>query len=288
MTYEKDPLGAWKEIENKPRVVKFLGGERCRPKENAGVVQLVVGRAPVGENAVLPRYPAAHLQLDLGIVPSAQESTTISNWLQDDITAKLQAAHPEEDIDDKGTGVSYHTGLFRGRFVYMVRAESAVLQEMVASTLNGHEIPMVSPKLYKATKEMADINNGIRAFKDEMAAVVGAGLSSNDRRSPARRYWNTNRDYLTSIVDDEVMSEHGLTDWATATPAQNEQRQQNRTAAKTKCVLEQSALLEASRAVVDYVGNTEMPKWSDGNKEAVESRAIELRHKLTQHLGHTQ
>jgi hypothetical protein len=75
------------------------------------------------------------------------------------------------------------------------------------------------------------------------------------------------------------MSEHGLTDWATATPAQNEQRQQNHTATKPKCVLEQSALLKAS------VGNTEVPKWSDGNKEAVESRAIELRHKLTQHLG---
>jgi hypothetical protein len=80
------------------------------------------------------------------------------------------------------------------------------------------------------------------------------------------------------------MSEHGITDWATATPAQNEQRQQNRTAAKAKCVLEQSALLKAPRAVVNYVGNTEMPKWSDGNKEAVESHAIELRHKLTQHL----
>ena len=50
-------------------------------------------------------------------------------------------------------------------------------------------------------------------------------------------------------------------------------------------MLEQTALLKASRAVVDYVGNTEMPKWSDGNKESVESRAIELRHKVTQHLG---
>jgi hypothetical protein len=50
-------------------------------------------------------------------------------------------------------------------------------------------------------------------------------------------------------------------------------------------VLEQSALLKASRAVVDYVGNTEMPKWSDGNKEAVEPHAIELWHKLTQLPG---
>jgi hypothetical protein len=33
---------------------------------------------------------------------------------------------------------------------------------------------MVSPKLYKAAKEMADINDGIKAFKDGMAAVVEA------------------------------------------------------------------------------------------------------------------
>jgi hypothetical protein len=93
---KKDPLEAWKEIENKPQIVKFLGGERCKPKENAGVVQLVVGRAPVGGDAI-PRYPAAHLQLDLGIVPSAQEPTTISNWLQDDIIARLQAASGSPD-----------------------------------------------------------------------------------------------------------------------------------------------------------------------------------------------
>jgi hypothetical protein len=47
MTYEKDPLEAWKEIENNPQVMKFLGGERYRPKQNAGVVQFVVGRALV-------------------------------------------------------------------------------------------------------------------------------------------------------------------------------------------------------------------------------------------------
>ena len=93
-------------------------------------------------------------------------------------------------------------------------------------------------------------------------------------RLHARRYWSTHKDFLTSIADDEVMSEHGLTDWATASPAQNEQRQLNGTAAKTKCVLEQSA---HGGLRGQY---TEMPKWSDGNKEAVESHAIELRHKL--------
>ena len=145
---------------------------------------------------------------------------------------------------------------------------------------------MVEPKLYKAAKEMADINKGLRAFKDDMATVSGAKLSANDRRSLARRFWNTNKEILCEIADDEVMQEHGLTDWAAASPAQNEQRQQNRTDAKTKCVTEHAARLKASRKVVDYVGNTEMPKWSEDNKESVEAHAIELRHKLAQRLGH--
>jgi hypothetical protein len=81
------------------------------------------------------------------------------------------------------------------------------------------------------------------------------------------------------------MLEHGLTDWAAASPAQKEQRQTNHTAAKTKCVQEKSAQAKASRVVVGYVGNMEMPKWSDGNKESVEMHAIELRHKLAQYLG---
>jgi hypothetical protein len=46
MIYEKDPLGAWKEIENNPQIVKFLGGKRCKPNEHAGEIHLVVGRAP--------------------------------------------------------------------------------------------------------------------------------------------------------------------------------------------------------------------------------------------------
>jgi hypothetical protein len=193
----------------------------------------------------------------------------------------------DKSIDDTSTGVFYHTRLFRGKYVYMVHTRSAVLQEVVANTLGGHKIPMVAPKLYKAAKEMADINNGLKAYKDDMATISGAKLSSNDPRSLARRYWNTHKDILCEIADGEVVEEHSITDWATATPEQKEQRQQNRTDAKAKCVLEQSTLLKASRNVVAYVGNTEMPKWSDDNKESVESHAIELRHKLAQaRLGH--
>ena len=118
-----------------------------------------------------------------------------------------------------------------------------------------------------------------------MATIVGAKLASGDRRAIGRRYWNTHKDFLKSIADDEAMAEHNPTDWAAALLEQKEQRQTKHTAAKNKCVREKAALAKASRVVVDYVGNMEMPMWSDGNKESVEAHAIELRHKLAQHLG---
>ena len=139
-------------------------------------------------------------------MPSAQESTTIANRLQDHVIDMLQKAHPlDKSTDDSSTGVFYHTRFYRGKYVYMVHAKSAVMQEIVASALGGHKIPMVEQKLYKAAKEMADINKGLIAFKDDMAAVTGAKLSTNDRRSLARRFWNKNKEMLCEIADDEVM-----------------------------------------------------------------------------------
>jgi hypothetical protein len=38
--------------------------------------------------------------------------------------------------------------------------------------------------------------------------------------------------------------------------------------------------------VVDFVGNMEMPRWSNENKESVEAHAIELRHQLGRHMQH--
>jgi hypothetical protein len=51
----------------------------------------------------------------------------------------------------------------------MVHAKNAVLQELVASTLKGYEIPMVPRRIYKADKEMARwrtyMEPGLKAFK---------------------------------------------------------------------------------------------------------------------------
>jgi hypothetical protein len=83
--------------------------------------------------------------------------------------------------------------------------------------LKDYKIPMVPWGIYNAAKEMADMESGLKAFKDEaMAAVVRAKLSSGDRRSIGRRYWNAHKDILKSIADEEFMAEHHLTDWVAA------------------------------------------------------------------------
>jgi hypothetical protein len=128
------------------------------------------------------------MEMDFGIVPGAQQSTDIANWLQDGIIAMLSRSHAEADISAKMIGVPYHRKLFRGKYVYMVHAKNEVLQELVASTLRDYKIPM--------------------------ATITGAVLTSGDRRSLGRRYWNAHKDILKSIADDGTVAAHSLTDWA--------------------------------------------------------------------------
>jgi hypothetical protein len=107
-------------IADSPQIVNFLGGQRCKPGPSLGVIQIVLGRASVGEDGNIPKCPAAYMKLDLRIVPGAQQSTEISNWLQDEVIAVISRSHPDAHIDSKVIGVFYHRKLFRGRYVYMV------------------------------------------------------------------------------------------------------------------------------------------------------------------------
>ena len=170
----------------------------------------------MGEDGNTPKFPAAYMKLDLGIVPGAQQSTDISNWLQDEIIAVLNRSHAGANINAKMTGVSYHRKLFREKYVYMVHAKNAVLQELVASTLRDYKTPVVPWAIYNAAKEVGDMESGLKAFKEAMAAITGAMLSSGDRRSLGRRYWNAHKDILKSIAGDKTMAAHSPTDWAAA------------------------------------------------------------------------
>ena len=74
----------------------------------------MLGRASVGEEGNIPKFSAAYMKLDLVIVPGAQQSTEISNWLQDEVIAVISRSHPDAHIDSKVIGISYHRKLFRG------------------------------------------------------------------------------------------------------------------------------------------------------------------------------
>jgi hypothetical protein len=216
-----DPLEAWEKIADPPQLVKFLGGERYRPKQGVGVTQIVLQRVAVNwaADGCTPKIPAAFLKVDLGIVPGAQQSPEISNWLQDEITAGIRECSTTESlqVDDKVLGVFYHRKLYRGQYVYMVHAKKAAVQEMVASTLLDYKIPVVPWKTYNAATELNTMERELNAFKKTFAKVVGATLPSGDRRSPARRHWEVHGDILKSIADEEYMGANGITSWETAT-----------------------------------------------------------------------
>jgi hypothetical protein len=133
-----------------------------------------------------PKFPAAFLKVDLGIVPGAQQSPEISNWLQDEVIARMKECNAEAQVDDKVLGVFYHRKLYRGQYVYMVHAKNATVQEMVASTLLDYKIPVVPWKIYNAATELNTMGSGLNAFKKTFAKIVGATLSSGDRRSLRR------------------------------------------------------------------------------------------------------
>ena len=72
------PLVAWEKIQHCEYTVKFLGGERNKPRGDHGVISFAMGRSPVGEGSWEPRFPAAHLDPTLGIVPEKQQSMEIA------------------------------------------------------------------------------------------------------------------------------------------------------------------------------------------------------------------
>jgi hypothetical protein len=59
-----DPLVAWNEVKHCEHTVKFLGGERNKPRDDHGVLSFAMGRAPVGGGSWEPSYPAAFRRAD--------------------------------------------------------------------------------------------------------------------------------------------------------------------------------------------------------------------------------
>jgi hypothetical protein len=85
------------------------------PKQNIGVTQVVLQGVAVGGGGHTPKFPAAYLKIDLGIVPGAQQSPEISNRFQDEVIERINKSHADAQVGAKMTGVFYHRKLFRGQ-----------------------------------------------------------------------------------------------------------------------------------------------------------------------------
>ena len=79
-----------------PGALKFLGGKSFAPKDTTGIKCYTMSRTPVGGDSMKPRFPIAHLEMDRGIVVGAHQTPAISNALQQQVQAIVEAASPND------------------------------------------------------------------------------------------------------------------------------------------------------------------------------------------------
>jgi hypothetical protein len=115
MEIKRGPYKAWQKVKDIPGALKFLGGKSCEPSKSTGTKCCTLSRAPVGPDSLKPRFPAAHLEMDLGIVVGAQQTPAIANALQQQVKAVVEEAFPRDDrLSPKTYGVPYHNKLAQG------------------------------------------------------------------------------------------------------------------------------------------------------------------------------
>jgi hypothetical protein len=114
MEIKRGPYKAWQKVKDIPGALKFLGGKRSAPKNSTGTKCYAMSRAPVGPDAMKPRFPAAHLEMDRGIVVvGAHQTPAIANALQRQVKAIVDEAFPKDDrLSPTTYGVPYHTLFF--------------------------------------------------------------------------------------------------------------------------------------------------------------------------------
>jgi hypothetical protein len=133
MEIKRGPYKAWQKVKDIPGALKFLGGKSSAPKNTTGTKCYTMSREPVGPDPMKPRFPIAHLEMDRGIVAGAHQTPAISNVLQRQVQAIVDAAFPNDDrLSPTTYGVSYHASLARGaRHVWVVHASNEEVQELV-------------------------------------------------------------------------------------------------------------------------------------------------------------
>jgi hypothetical protein len=150
MEITRDPHEAWQKVKDISGALKFLGGKRCAPSKSTGTKWYTLSRVPVGPDSQKPRYPAAHLEMDLGIVIGAQQTPAVANALQQQVEAVVEARFPRDHrLSLRTYGVSYHSKMAHGaRHAWMVHALNEEVQELVSQALEGAKLSMAEASVY--------------------------------------------------------------------------------------------------------------------------------------------
>jgi hypothetical protein len=78
---------------------------------------------PRPNDAKIPRFPAAYLEMDRGIGICAQHTPKISNELQKQVESHVVKMFPSDERNGlKKYGVTYHKQIAGGKHIWMVRA----------------------------------------------------------------------------------------------------------------------------------------------------------------------
>jgi hypothetical protein len=120
MDITRNPYEAWQKVKDIPGALRFLGGKRCEPEKSTGTKCYTIGRAPVGPDSMMPRPPAGHLEMDMGMIISAQHAPNVLNKLQKQVKEVVEKRFSnDERLSLKAYGVSYRSKMAGARHVWM-------------------------------------------------------------------------------------------------------------------------------------------------------------------------
>jgi hypothetical protein len=142
-----------------------------------------------------PRYPAAHLEMDLGIVIGAQQTPVVANALQQQVKAVVEERFPRDPrLSLKTYGVFYHSKMAHGAsHVWMVRALNEEVQELVSQALEGARLSMAEASVYKAAEELQRLQKGMVTFKETMRRTLESESDTKSRRAAGRLLFSRRR-----------------------------------------------------------------------------------------------
>jgi hypothetical protein len=156
---------------------------------------------------MMPRSPAAYLEMDKGIVISAQHTPNISNKLQKQVESHVVKMFPNDD------GVFYHKQMAGGKHIWMVHALNEEVQEMVAGALAGVKLSLVEIGVFQAADELQRLQKGMSTVKQAMRKIVESESSSQTRRATGKLLYSKKTEEVNEKADVALLAARGLSSW---------------------------------------------------------------------------